>query len=181
MAYYRGRSRRFSSRYSPRRASRQQFWVRTVQKGVTHDATSGMGVINLLSPADIDPGALVGSTVIRTRIDWQANAGVISSLYGDVYFGVSLQDVDASYVITPAVDYNNFDWMHWSRKNISQLFRSSAVAPGTETVFAMEIDVKSKRKITLPGTSLYFQWQYEAFASTPASTAVISASVLLRK
>lgn len=181
MAYAnRRRSARSRSRYRSLNR-RTPMWVRAISAAISHDATTGFGYRDILPSEFIDPGGVVGSTVMRTRIDHHIRAGAISSLYGTITVGVALMSRLEPELGRPYLDYNNFDWMYWRNLNLAQVWRATAAAPATETAIGIEVDVKSKRRIELPSQSLFYVWQYTGFASVPVSTSVVSSSVLLRK
>lgn len=177
--YYRRPRRSYGRRRSPNQ--RVPMWVRNISRNLAHNATNGVGDCDLLPVGSIDAGVLPGTTIMRTYVEFQAMAGALSNAYGAIYFGlICLPRTGTPVTISPAVDYNSWDWMWWERRSIASLFKTSQPSPAENSI-EWYLDVKSKRRLDGATDTLYFIYQWEGVTSTPVSTATVSSSVLLKK
>lgn len=181
MAYAnRRRTKRYGrSRYSPSNR-RVPTWIRTVPAGnLTFDATTGLSNVDLLDATRVDPGGVLGSTIVRTHVDISIFAGTLASTYGVVWFGVGLFERGVTNV-SPANDYNDMDWMYIRRVGLGELAATS-LASAAEMHISHKIDIKAARRITVPSQTLMLFVQPVSLSSTPVAVWNFASSVLLKK
>lgn len=184
MAYYRrSRTRKRSSRYS-RSNRRSSVWIRTNNVNVPAVGTAGSHAMDLLPAGDIDPGAIIGSTVTRVRGTIQCNAGAITGVYGGFYVGFAVVDKGAEPLEDlpePYANRNDVDWMHW--EYVSAAASKVGVwntSDATQYVFTWEYDVKSQRRIYAPQVSLLAFVQINSIPSNPPIAVNLVSSTLLK-
>lgn len=177
MAYYR-RTRRSGRRSRYSRPNRRLVWVRSWNTGVPASGSAGGHPIDLLLGANIDRGAVVGSTVVRSRIDVALTGGVLTGAYASVVAGLYVGRNEVP-LAEPYADMNKVDWMYWRWINVSHPdFGSYAIATAESNSFS--VDVKSQRVIATPQETLIFNVQQVNWESATQPTFHVAASVLLK-
>lgn len=167
-----------SSRYSaPRRVP---FWVRTYAATgfPPDDPATGIWTADLLPDTAIDPGGIIGATVMRTHVAIQIMAGTLANTYGMVGFGVLLRERNTISPL-PLVDYNDVDWMFYKVVPLGVLAASSLASASTFGI-GYEIDCKSKRRIISPSHTLSVVVNASGITSEPEATLNYGSSVLLK-
>lgn len=152
MAYgYRSRRTRSPSR---RRGSsrRSNVWVR--QSG--SNTNTAVFASDLLS-GSIDPGAVVGSTVVRVRGSVDFGLNTTSPTVGGIYLGIAVTEREPTPLtplIKPFEDMNSVQWMYW--EYISVASRAQGVSGNLTNggSFNVAFDVKASRRIPSPSMTL---------------------------
>lgn len=184
MAYSRPRrSPRRGRRGFSSRPARRKVWVRS--QYVTAAAVLANYGNTVWSDNDLDPGARLGSTVLRSVGSIEIlGAGPWTS--GGVFVGFAIYNVSEwldplTPPITPWEDRNSVDWMHWSYYSVSdprtQVVKNDAT--GTTGSFTIPFDIKSRRIISQPQESLIFVVQNNSLQGTAGANLVSSSLVLL--
>lgn len=179
MAYRRTRSTRRTSRRSYRPV-RRKVWVRATQ-------SSTVGVVanygfNLIGSGMLDPGARIGSTVVRTILTVEFIAGALVLPGANGFFaGLAVANtvgftVGGTPPILPVTHANSVDWMHWSYNAVAQV--GTGVLTGTaDTHIGKVFDIKSRRVMSQPDENLIFVVQNNGIANTTGVN--ITSQVLL--
>lgn len=184
MAYYRRRTRSTRSRRN-RVSRRQNVWVRQQQRNSVPN-TDGLSDFDCLPNTFIDTGAVVGSTVVRIRADFEISSGPITNSLAGVFFAFSIQEraPSLSEYPTPQLAMNKVDWMYWKWVPYANAAFAGFVTTvdGVETArnSHFEVDVKSSRVISAPDQTLVGMAQLVNWASIPAATVALTSSVLLK-
>lgn len=172
MAYRRtvGRSRgRRSSSLRRFSSPRQRVWVRAVAPNPAPGVVADYGFI-LIPDLMLDPGARVGSTVLRIHGTLQINCGAVTKTDPGFFFGIAVTDVNgfnlpAQPPILPYTHMNGVDWMAWgyfpvASRNVGYYSSTSS------TTYSYPFDVKSKRRITQPQENLVLVFQNNGIEAT---------------
>lgn len=180
MAYRRARSAP-RSRGRSRSPRRQTTWVRYYQSGIPGVGTAGNHPFFVLDQG-IDPGAQVGATVTRVRAVCNLLVGSLTNSYGAFFigFGVVPRDTPAESFPHPYSDANKFDWMYWAFHPIASNTVGVFSVTTTDHQMAVDIDIKSQRKLMEPADTLAGMFQIVSVASTPTPVLTMSVSTLLK-
>lgn len=190
MAYRRGpaRARYRSSGSSRRRGSsnRSTIWIRQrhVQGGVHHDNPA---LATLTPSTSLDLGAVVGGTVTRVRgtIEVATPLGRDPNT-GGFTWACALWDPTFTPLVKPAEDMNQFDWFAWSYVPLTTLpnvYFQLGTGATQQWFFGWNIDVKSARRVGVPGVlpMLFVQPDAELSADVNmACTVAVTTSTLFR-
>lgn len=186
---YRSGTQRSSRQRSPRRGSRGRggyrrtnVWVRVQQAGIPAVGTAGNHPFDLLPDGLIDHGAVVGSTVVRVRGEANVNAGTLTNAYGGVFLAFAILDRSAEPLEDlpePYANANDVDWMYWRFFSLSN-WELGIFSDDTTTSAAINVDVKSSRRIIAPQQTLIGMIQVVSVASTPPPAYNMTFSTLLK-
>lgn len=188
MATYLRRRSSYSSRRrartraaTPRRAN---FWVRQTVNNATPAAPPSANAFNLLPDVSLDPGARLGSTVVRTHIDFflTFTASFTAIVNSAIWIGLARYDFALVSGISPATSWNNVDWAVWRKLSVSSLNSQAFGDPSTQVQFSIDaadpLDVKSARRMEEQSDTWVFFVQPVA---TPAVAEIdVTSSVLLK-
>lgn len=180
------RRRRGSSRRSGFVPARTNHWVRLAHTNVpVRPLVPGLYGVELLPATAVDPGALTGATVVRTRIDLMLISGPVTNSAAGYYTGVALgADPDNMQPGSPPGSPNSGnDWMHWRWNPLSNREVGLFIVgnPATSYTTHQEIDVKVSRRIADVSWGLYLMLQLSNYEATPAVTVNLASSVLFKK
>lgn len=179
MAYYRRpRTSTKRSRYS--RPKRQNVWVRYFQSGLVAGSNQNHG-IDLIPPSIIDPGAVVGSTIVRSRGSFNVNAGAVTSAYGGFIVGAAILDRADTIESQPQpyANANDVDWMFWRFYSLGDP-ECGVFSNATEANVSISVDLKAQRKLHQPSDTLIAFIQPVSITSNPVPAYNASFSTLLK-
>lgn len=193
MVYYRrrtgrSRARRGSSRRSVNR--RSNLWIRTPELRTTQLAALETWAFDLTSETYLDPGALIGSTVVRVRASIEVAFGP-NSVGGNTQaiFALAVAPKDVLQPIPGVKPYenrNDWDWMAWepfSPVGVNQTGFVTAIPAPTGVVTNHVVDVKSSRRLITPNDTLVGFLQFHPGSATEPGNITVAAvwsSVLLK-
>lgn len=193
MAYQRrtvGRSRSRRSRGS-RSNRRTSLWVRTAyNSGVIAGGLANWGVPLVPTPndplsvgGDLDPGARIGSTVVRVLATVEITGPALTNSIGGYYVGAAVADasdfaLNTAPPILPVDDANSVNWAYWDYiPNSSPYDKLGYLTAGTETSQTFKVDVKSKRRFINPNDQMFLVIQAVSVAGRVGVN--VAASTLL--
>lgn len=172
--------RRRIARTAPKR---QTMWVRNVHNsGANPISAYGQPLI----PGDVlDPGARVGSTVVRTVGDLTLTSGVVSSLVGVMALGILVMDTtgwtDATQPPVRPVGHRNLSaarWMHWRYLPLAELKPWHPTITNTGAQFHYHWDVSVNRRMAGLGDNVVLVVELISF---PENTGIVFGSSTLIK
>lgn len=183
VVYRRRRTPRRGRRGRSSSFRRPTVWVRSFKLNVP-DQGGGNHALDLLDGADIDRGAVVGSTIVRVR----SNVGIsgvdtnVPPLPSGFFIGVAIGQVGGPFPI-PGTDRNTIDWMWWKYysiigRDVGYNEQKDETGVLTGRYMAVDLDVKSSRRIISPLETLFAIIQYNSIPAG-ANTNIVS-SVLLK-
>lgn len=177
----RSRSRPLNRRSS--RPARTTHWYRT--RGPIVGLTAGPVNIDLLPDAVFDPGARLGSTVERVRLNFRGHWNAAQTLTPQwvCYLGLYVGPEDVNDTLGPGSHANQVDWMMY--QTLPPLTANSwvvDVAPNQAFMTSYEFDVKSKRRFYEPTDKLWLTAElYLNQGVTVSMEPAYTASVLIKK
>lgn len=179
----RPRARRVSSR-RPRGAPRRTVWIRSGESLGTI-AQGAVKASNLISPSYLDPGARIGSTVTRIRMNIQvAFPGAYLDSISKAYVGVCVWP-ESDVALAPPHPWNgrnSLDWLAWepiSPAGADVVFVTT-LPPTAGSVVNRDLDIKSQRVITEPGDTLVVAVYGDTTAASQITIFSHTSSVLLK-
>lgn len=184
-----GRSRR-SGRRNPRSNQRRTLWVRDrflVSATAPNTATSV-----LIPDTRLDPGARVGSTVMRILGSVTVHQGTKNTAYAGFYIGVAVTDVTGFSggttppPILPTTNQSGVDWMHWmwvplSLGGVNFLGSEGLTSAGTvtENAWTYSFDIRSRRVLSQPAENCIMVLENSGLANVVGVNFVTSTLIKL--
>lgn len=162
---------------------RQTMWVRNVHNS---GANPVLAYGQPLIPGDVlDPGARVGSTVVRTVGDLTITSGPVSSAVGHLAIGLLVMDTtswtDATQPPVRPVGHRNLSaarWMHWRYFSLASLAKHNPANANVFGQFDYHWDVTVNRRMSGLGDNLVLTLEIISF---PENTGLVFGSSTLIK
>lgn len=173
----RGRGRGFSTNRRP------TVWVRNYIQSPPDSVQYGA---RLVTAQDLDPGARVGSTVVRIHGQFMhITTGVdaqIAHYLGIAILPESTIEVDTVPEVLPWTDRNAVQWLYWMKFYIAGDNRFGTVVGATGEVMTVHsFDVKAKRRFYAPSDNLIAIVQRDPnFGAAQGRVFGVTSSVLLK-